>query len=207
MPTHRGARPRDAPVGEKRPTEGEEGMGGRTERDVVMEASPGAPFEVIQAQLAFQLLIVALDPPAQLGEPRPRTKRRLRRQGREIARRGGGLSARPLAEEPHFGAGPRAFRVPVREAHPRGREAGGLQPARSLAPRHAAVREGRGHSWATVTAVVRRGGTRRGSGPPRLTAARGHGEARARRPRRRGSPWTREVIRESARRSGPPETP
>ena len=39
-------------------------MRGGAERDVMMEAIPRAPFKVIQPELAFHLLIVALDPPA-----------------------------------------------------------------------------------------------------------------------------------------------
>ena len=34
-----------------------------------MQAGPGAPFEVIEAKLAFHLLLVALDAPPELGKP------------------------------------------------------------------------------------------------------------------------------------------
>jgi len=41
----------------------------RAERGVVMKTAPRAPLEVIEADFAFQFLIVSLDAPAKLHEP------------------------------------------------------------------------------------------------------------------------------------------
>ena len=41
-----------------------------------MQATPGAPFEVIETQLAFHLLLVVLDAPPELGKPRKGAPRR-----------------------------------------------------------------------------------------------------------------------------------
>ena len=43
-------------------------MRDRDERDVVVPAWVGAAFEVIQAERVFELAVVMLDPPAQLGQ-------------------------------------------------------------------------------------------------------------------------------------------
>ena len=47
----------------------EETVGGGAERDVVVKASPSPAFEVVEANFAFHLLVVALDAPSQLHEP------------------------------------------------------------------------------------------------------------------------------------------
>ena len=44
-------------------------MGGGDQSGVVIPAQPGAAFVVVQAELAFELLVVELDLPAQAGEP------------------------------------------------------------------------------------------------------------------------------------------
>jgi hypothetical protein len=54
--------------GKKSPPDCEESVRGGAESGVVVEASPGAALEVVEADLLFHLLIIALDPPAQLGE-------------------------------------------------------------------------------------------------------------------------------------------
>ena len=43
-------------------------MGDGNECDVVVKASPGAALEMIEADLTFHVLVVALDAPAQLGQ-------------------------------------------------------------------------------------------------------------------------------------------
>lgn len=50
--------------GEKRPSEREEAVGECAESCVMMEASPRSSFEVIEAKLAFHLLVISLDTPA-----------------------------------------------------------------------------------------------------------------------------------------------
>ena len=49
--------------------EREEPVGGGDQSGVVIPAQPGAAFVVVQAELAFELLVVEFDPPAQAGEP------------------------------------------------------------------------------------------------------------------------------------------
>ena len=51
-------------------------MRGGTERDVVVEAVPRAPFEMIEAEFAFEFLIVPLDAPAEFAEADERADRR-----------------------------------------------------------------------------------------------------------------------------------
>ena len=55
--------------GEKRSSQSEERVSRRAERGVVMKTAPGAPLEMVEADLAFQFLIVSLDAPAELHEP------------------------------------------------------------------------------------------------------------------------------------------
>ena len=51
------------------PLEREESVGGGDQRGVVIPAQPGAAFVVVQAELAFELLVVEFDLPAQPREP------------------------------------------------------------------------------------------------------------------------------------------
>ena len=44
-------------------------MGGGDQRGVVIPAQPGAAFVVVQAELAFDLLVVEFDLPTQAREP------------------------------------------------------------------------------------------------------------------------------------------
>ena len=53
--------------GEKGPLDHEEAVSDGAECGVVVEASPGAALEVVEADLLFEFLIVALDSPAELG--------------------------------------------------------------------------------------------------------------------------------------------
>jgi hypothetical protein len=46
-----------------RPLESEERVRHGAQRDVVMKASPGSAFEVVQADFALHVLVVALAPP------------------------------------------------------------------------------------------------------------------------------------------------
>lgn len=77
-------------------------MGGRARRRVGLEAGPGAPFEMIEAHVTCQLVMVAFDALAELCEAHQIAERRLRGQRRQGVRRGRVLRARPFTEEPHF---------------------------------------------------------------------------------------------------------
>ena len=51
------------------PEHGAEGLGEGGEGDVAVPAGEGSAFEVGQAEAGFQLAVVVLDPPADLGQP------------------------------------------------------------------------------------------------------------------------------------------
>src|SRR3712207_8218181 len=48
--------------------QGEEAVGDRDERDVVLPAGVGAALEVVKTERVFELAVVLLDAPAQLGQ-------------------------------------------------------------------------------------------------------------------------------------------
>src|SRR5262249_34305136 len=54
--------------GEKATLRDQKGVGGYAHRRVVMKPAPLAPFVMPQADLLFELFVIALDSPAQLGE-------------------------------------------------------------------------------------------------------------------------------------------
>src|SRR5260370_11343702 len=54
--------------GNRLPFGDQESVSRDAQRGVVVEASPTSPFEVSKPELLFQLLIIALDAPAQLGQ-------------------------------------------------------------------------------------------------------------------------------------------
>jgi hypothetical protein len=51
-----------------RPLEGEKRVRHSAQGDMVMKASPGSAFEVVQTDFALHFLVVALDAPAQLDQ-------------------------------------------------------------------------------------------------------------------------------------------
>ena len=66
-PNHR-QRPTPSAQGEKRSLKTQERVGSSTEGRVVVKACPTSTLEVIEADFAFHLLIVTLDPPAEFRE-------------------------------------------------------------------------------------------------------------------------------------------
>ena len=65
-----------------------------------MKAAPSAPFEMPEADLLLELLIVALDAPAQLGEIDQAIEGDVVRQRREPVFGRLGLALRPLDQQP-----------------------------------------------------------------------------------------------------------
>src|SRR5215213_1777328 len=59
--------PRRRLRGNPRPFGDQEGIGGKAQGGVMVEAAPAASFVMSEAQFLFQLLVIALDAPAQLG--------------------------------------------------------------------------------------------------------------------------------------------
>src|SRR5262245_19390217 len=74
----------------------QKGVGGYTYCRVVMKPSPLAPFVMPQAYLLFEFFVIALNPPAQLGEVDQLLKRNRRRQGREPVFGRCALACRPF---------------------------------------------------------------------------------------------------------------
>src|SRR5271169_3577235 len=86
--------------GKPSPLGRQEGVRRDAEHPVMVEALPAAPFVVIQSQLVFQLLVVALDPPADLYQPHEIIKRHVLRDVREPVLRRFTLPRRPLHQDP-----------------------------------------------------------------------------------------------------------
>lgn len=125
--------------GEKRSAEREEAVCDGAEAGVVVEAAPGSPFEVVEAKLLLQFLVVALDAPAQLGGADEVLQRGLDRQRREPELGRLRLALRPGAEEPLQVARRPAATMPSGHADAHGDEAGGLPVLGTLAPGHRRV--------------------------------------------------------------------
>src|SRR6266536_1845554 len=88
---------------------------------MMMEASPAAALEMTQPELVLELLIVALDPPTQLGEADELGERGRLRQRREPILRGLRVLSRPLDQHPLLRPGRRALCVAVRRTRVGGR--------------------------------------------------------------------------------------
>src|SRR3954469_8494711 len=82
----------------------------------MMEAAPAPSFVVPEAQFLFQLLIIALDPPAQFGQIDQAIERHVRRNGGQPVFGRLGLTLRPF-DQPPFPVPrrppPRAIRPPA----------------------------------------------------------------------------------------------
>src|SRR3989304_858215 len=66
---------------------------------MMMEPPPPAALEMIEPELVLELLIVALDAPAQLGEPNEVGDRRRRRERRQPILRGLRFASRPFDQQ------------------------------------------------------------------------------------------------------------
>src|SRR5674536_388595 len=69
--------------GNRLPLGDQESVGGDAQRGVVVEAAPPSALEMPKPDLLLELLIVALDAPAQLGEVDQRAERDILGKGRE----------------------------------------------------------------------------------------------------------------------------
>src|SRR5216683_2438619 len=101
-----------------------------------MKATPPPALEVIEPELVLELLIIALDAPAQFGEAHKLGDRRRRRQGREPILRGLGVASRPLDQQPLFRPGLRTRLIAMGGPHTQPREAGAHRAPCSFTPRH-----------------------------------------------------------------------
>src|SRR5579862_8766399 len=81
----------------------QKGVGGNAQGGMVVKAAPTAALEIAEAKLLLELLIVALDAPAQLGEPYQLLARCVERQRAQEILGWFGCTARPFNQQPLFG--------------------------------------------------------------------------------------------------------
>src|SRR5258708_11915502 len=103
---------------------------------MMMNPPPPAALEMVEPEFVLELLIVARDAPAQLGEAHEIGDGRRHRQGREPILRGLRLVPPPLDEHPLLRPGRRALLIAMGRPHPQPREAGTHRPSGACAPRH-----------------------------------------------------------------------
>ncbi len=119
--------------GEKRSLKTQERVGKGDEGRVVVKSAPKAALEVVQAQLAFQLLVVAFDTPSQLCEADECACRGVLGKVRQVELGRLGLTAGPLGEQPlRLSHAPACTLMRESDAH--GEEARGLLALRAIAP-------------------------------------------------------------------------
>src|SRR3989304_879180 len=101
---------------------------------MMMESAPPAAFEVIQAELILEFLIIPLDSPAELGQADEGGDRHRLGQGRQPVLRGLGVPAGPLDQEPLLWARGRPLLIAMGGPHPEPREAGPQGPRGAFPP-------------------------------------------------------------------------
>ena len=90
---------------------------------MVVEPAPATPLEVPQAQLLLEVLVIALDPPAQLGQlDQPHQGRVGRQAGQSVFGRFPFIRG-PLHQQPQLGPGHGAIIVPMSGTDPQRGEA------------------------------------------------------------------------------------
>src|SRR6266436_8136320 len=104
----------------------------------MMKASPSAAFEMPEPDLLLELLIVALDPPAQLGEVDQTMQSNVLGEGREPVFGRLLLAFGPLDQQPFFRAALAAIEIAPRGANPHTGKARGQLLVRTLSPRDCA---------------------------------------------------------------------
>jgi len=115
---------------------GEAGIRRDTYGAVMGKAPPAAALEMVQAECVLRLLILALDPPAPLGEADQIGEGCGLRQSREPILGRFGFPARPLDEQPLRRAGRRPLRITMGRPDPHARKARTHGPSGALAPGH-----------------------------------------------------------------------
>ena len=99
-----------------------------------MEAAPASPFEMGEAEFAFEFLVVALDAPAQFGRVDENVDGRVFGQGRKPVFGRLFFALGPFAEKPFQRMGRRNLPVPRSRPNPHGREARRQDFVRALPP-------------------------------------------------------------------------
>jgi hypothetical protein len=95
--------------GNRLPFGDQESIGRDAKSGVMVEATPPPPFKMPEPDLLFELLIIALDTPAQLGGIDQVAEWDVFRQGREPIFGWRVLALRPLDQQPFFGGLARTF--------------------------------------------------------------------------------------------------
>ena len=93
-----------SPRGKRAPLGDEEAVGGDAQGGVVVEAAPAPALIVIEPDLLLQFLVIALDPPSQLGGGHQLRERGVGGQGRQPVFGRLGFAVGPLDQEPLLGA-------------------------------------------------------------------------------------------------------
>src|SRR5271165_7355802 len=101
---------------------------------MMMEAAPASPLEMGEAEFAFQLLVVALDAPAQFGRVDENVDGRVFGQGRKPVFGRLFFALGPFDEKPFQRMGRRNLPVPRSRPNPHGREARRQDFVRALPP-------------------------------------------------------------------------
>lgn len=100
----------------------------------MMKAAPTSPFVVAKSEFLFEVLIVPLDPPAQLGDANQGATADGRGQGGQEVFRGLGFARWPLDQAPFLGAGRGTVVIAMRRADTHRREARGELGVGAFAP-------------------------------------------------------------------------
>lgn len=83
---------------------GDESISGDAQGGMVVKSSPTSPFEVVDADLVFEFLVIPLDPPTHMDGGDEFLQGRRARQIAEVVLGRGGLGCRPLDDQPFFRA-------------------------------------------------------------------------------------------------------
>src|SRR5260221_9690119 len=100
----------------------------------MMEAAPAASFKMPESHLLLELLIIALDAPAQLGQIDQTVEGNLFRQRREPVFGRRVLAFGPLDQQPFFGAALGEIIIAMGGTHTNPRKARGQRLGRAFAP-------------------------------------------------------------------------
>src|SRR4051794_40456545 len=100
----------------------------------MVEAAPAASFVVSQAQFLFQLLVIALDPPAQFGQIDQAIERHVRWESGKPILGGLGLTLGPFDQQPFLAPRLGPPLVMMGCPHPNPSKARGQRARTSLAP-------------------------------------------------------------------------
>ena len=112
----------------------QESVGGDTQRRVMMEAAPATALVVAEAEFLLELVVIALDPPSQLGEMDQALDRSLLAQVGEPVLDRLSLALGPFDQQPLLGPRLGAPAIAVGRAQAQGGKARAQRAGHTLAP-------------------------------------------------------------------------